>query len=145
MTKKIQKGFTLIELMIVVAIVGILAAVGLPAYQDYTTRAKLTEAISLVQGAKTSISEIYQQTGSYPADNAAAQMGAAAAFVTDEITTITNASGTVTVVLKAFGGIDAADELIFTPSETAGVGITWACTTGGTIEAKYLPSSCTSS
>ena len=143
MKKHTQKGFTLIELMIVVAIVGILAAVGLPAYQDYTTRAKLTEAISLVQGAKTSISEIYQQTGSYPSDNAAAQMGAAAAFATDEITTITNVSGTVTVVLKAFGGIGAGDTLIFTPTATAGVGITWACTTGTTIEAKYLPASCT--
>ena len=143
MNRNANRGFTLIELMIVVAIVGILAAVGLPAYQDYTTRAKITEGISLVQGAKTSISEIYQATGSYPSNNAAAFMGATTDFATTEIKTIANSSGTVTITFNAFGGVDEDDTLRFVPSNTDGVGITWSCDALGSIEAKYLPTPCT--
>ena len=143
MNRNANRGFTLIELMIVVAIVGILAAVGLPAYQDYTTRAKITEGISLVQGAKTSISEIYQATGSYPSNNSAAFMGATTDFATTEIKTIANSSGTVTITFNAFGGVDEDDTLRFVPSNTDGVGITWSCDALGSIEAKYLPTPCT--
>ena len=142
MNRKANSGFTLIELMIVVAIVGILAAVALPAYQDYTTRAKITEGISLVQGAKTSISEIFQATGSYPSNNANAFMGTATDFGTTEIEKIENADGTVTITFEAFGGIDDADTLRFVPANTDGVGITWSCDALGSIEAKYLPSPC---
>src|SRR5690554_1411179 len=72
MKKTVQKGFTLIELMIVVAIIGILAAVALPAYQDYTIRAQVSEGLSLGSGARTAVTEYYQQHGEWPADNATA-------------------------------------------------------------------------
>jgi type IV pilus assembly protein PilA len=66
MFKKVQKGFTLIELMIVIAIIGILAAIAIPAYQNYTIRSQVTEGLSLADGWKTSISEYYAQNGSFP-------------------------------------------------------------------------------
>src|SRR5204863_1138809 len=68
--KRIQQGFTLIELMIVVAIIGILAAVALPAYQDYTVRAKMSEVILALSACRTSITEVYQSGGTPPAANA---------------------------------------------------------------------------
>jgi type IV pilus assembly protein PilA len=67
--KNMQQGFTLIELMIVVAIIGILAAIAIPAYQDYTIRAQVSEGMSLASGARTAVSEAYQSTGNWPADN----------------------------------------------------------------------------
>jgi type IV pilus assembly protein PilA len=66
MTKQVQKGFTLIELMIVVAIIGILAAIAIPAYQNYTIRAQVTEGLSLADGWKTGIAEFYAQNGVFP-------------------------------------------------------------------------------
>ncbi|EMT6812655.1 pilin, partial [Neisseria gonorrhoeae] len=71
----LQKGFTLIELMIVIAIVGILAAVALPAYQDYTARAQVSEAILLAEGQKSAVTEYYLNNGKWPADNGAAKAG----------------------------------------------------------------------
>ena len=68
--KKVQQGFTLIELMIVVAIIGILAAIAIPAYQDYTIRAQVSEGLNLGGGAKTAVSEFYQDRGAWPSDNA---------------------------------------------------------------------------
>jgi type IV pilus assembly protein PilA len=141
MKTKIQKGFTLIELMIVVAIVGILAAVALPAYSDYSTRAKLSEALSLAGGVKASVSEVYSATGSLPGDNATALVQAAADYETPQITSVTvGASGVITVLLKAFGAVGAGDLLILTPNVGNSGVITWACTTD--VAANVRPSSC---
>ena len=72
MLKKVQQGFTLIELMIVIAIIGILAAIAIPAYQNYTIRSQVTEGLSLADGWKTSISEYYAQNGSFPSSSSTA-------------------------------------------------------------------------
>ena len=141
MKTKIQKGFTLIELMIVVAIVGILAAVALPAYSDYSTRAKLSEALSLAGGVKASVSEVYSATGSLPGSNTAALVQAATDYATPQITSVTvGASGVITVLLKAFGAVEAGDVLILTPDVSNSGIVTWACTTD--VAANVRPSSC---
>lgn len=139
-----QKGFTLIELMITVAIVGILAAVALPAYQDYTIRAQVTEGVSLASGAKAAVAEYHSNKGEFPADNAEAGLtatGAAGKFVTGVVV----ADGVITATF----GNDAnanitGNTIILTPTENAAGNLAWSCGSDmvGTDEEKYLPSSC---
>ena len=138
---KAQKGFTLIELMITVAIVGILAAVALPAYQDYTIRAQVTEGVTLADGAKSYVAEYHANKGNlttvttdYP--------GASGKYVTGVAIA---SNGTITAT---FGG-DAnekisASTIDLTPVEEASGNLSWTCSAGATkgVDAKYLPSSC---
>lgn len=137
LVKKIQQGFTLIELMIVVAIIGILAAVALPAYQDYTTRGRVTEILGLMTGFKPTISE-----------NIAANGGAIGAGmckgVVDITTATTNTSSVActdaTGVLTGTGTSKAQNAvLVLTPTLGSGV-VNWKCTT--TTATKYVPSEC---
>lgn len=147
MKQKVQQGFTLIELMIVVAIIGILAAVAIPAYQDYTIRAKVTEVLGIASSAKTSVSEYFISQGSMPATEAAAGINAlGSTYATDYLSALDYARtsttvGTITATIKALGG-DAAlnDTIVFTGTGNA-TGVQWDCT-GGTLEAKYRPANC---
>ena len=136
---KKQQGFTLIELMIVVAIIGILAAVAIPAYQDYTVRARVTEGLSLASAGKTSVSEFLATTGALPTSNSDAGMAAAATIVGNHVSGVAvNASGKLTVTFSG-NPINNAT-LILTPT-TVGGGIKWDCTDGN-LDSKYRPSSC---
>ncbi|ENW4842269.1 pilin, partial [Neisseria gonorrhoeae] len=92
----LQKGFTLIELMIVIAIVGILAAVALPAYQDYTARAQVSEAILLAEGQKSAVTEYYLNNGKWPADNGAAGVASASTIKGKYVQKVEVAKGVVT-------------------------------------------------
>ena len=147
MNTKLQQGFTLIELMIVIAIIGILAAVAIPAYQDYTARAQVSEGFSLVDGLKTNIIDVYTNTGQFVASGsngiplAASVSGKYVASVGVAVTT-----GQVTVTMKSTAGSVAAPISggIFTVSPvTAGGGtIKWTCAAGTGMAVKFLPQSC---
>ncbi|HFA0919725.1 TPA: pilin, partial [Neisseria gonorrhoeae] len=97
----LQKGFTLIELMIVIAIVGILAAVALPAYQDYTARAQVSEAILLAEGQKSAVTEYYLNNGKWPADNGAAGVASASTIKGKYVESVTVAKGVVTAQMAS--------------------------------------------
>ncbi|EPI1497977.1 pilin, partial [Neisseria gonorrhoeae] len=99
----LQKGFTLIELMIVIAIVGILAAVALPAYQDYTARAQVSEAILLAEGQKSAVTEYYLNNGEWPKDNASAGVASASEIKGKYVESVTVAKGVVTAKMKPSG------------------------------------------
>lgn len=137
MMKQVQKGFTLIELMIVVAIIGILAAVALPAYQDYTIRAKVSELILAASSARTCVTEAYQASGgSFPSTLATDCAIAAVGKVSAATVNSTNIS--VAAVSSAVG---TALTVVMTPTATGGT-LTWTCSGSGTNVTKYLPQSC---
>lgn len=139
--KAIQKGFTLIELMIVVAIIGILAAIALPAYQDYTARAQMSEAMVLADGQKGAVTEFYADRGVMPANNAAAGISAASDISGKYVASVNIASGVITSTIRAdnvAAGIAGAN-LVLTPRATSG-SMHWTCTSSAS--AKYVPAAC---
>lgn len=133
--KRVQQGFTLIELMIVVAIIGILAAVALPAYQDYTVRAKVTEVLLAASSAKNTVSESAQTGGDLPATLDVQSQSS------DYVASVAYESGVITAYTKAFGPISASSTITLSGSFDSNTGqVTWLC--GGTIDAKYRPATC---
>lgn len=166
MIKRAQRGFTLIELMIVVAIIGILAAVALPAYQDYTIRAQASEGLSLAEAAKTSISESFANTGVAPVDRVAAGLTALATDTSGNfVSQVAVANGVITSTYssvtpqRANAAINGST-LILVPYLSTDSAVIWKCravgsvanpsatlmngaaNAVGTLLAKYAPSEC---
>jgi type IV pilus assembly protein PilA len=134
--KRVQQGFTLIELMIVVAIVGILAAIALPAYQDYTIRSKISECAATVAACKTSVTETYASNGgTLPADATAAGCSPVSSQYCEAPTV---ATGVVTVGVKTTTGVPAACNLVLTPTEDAANKAITGWTGSTTCDTKYV-------
>jgi type IV pilus assembly protein PilA len=160
MNKAMQKGFTLIELMIVVAIIGILAAIAIPAYQDYTIRAQVTEGLNLAADLKAAVAENYAATGTWPADNAA--VGITAAKSGKYVGAVTITTGTINISYtgsQANTNLSATPILSIRPMVSPNGDVIWVCgraanPTGAvdpagpaaadttSVVAKYLPKTC---
>jgi type IV pilus assembly protein PilA len=163
--RAVQKGFTLIELMIVVAIIGILAAVALPAYQDYTIRAQVTESMALASGLKTAVSDYFSASGAFPVANQQAICGdnttsGCTSAATDNkgnfVSGIAVDTGVLNItfgnkanasiggkVLSLRPGLDTASNISWVCGySTTPTGVTVGGTNGTNVNAKYLPNSC---
>ncbi|HEZ7142904.1 TPA: pilin [Neisseria meningitidis] len=158
----LQKGFTLIELMIVIAIVGILAAVALPAYQDYTARAQVSEAILLAEGQKSAVTEYYLNHGIWPGDNNSAGVASSSTIKGKYVKEVTVANGVVTATMLSSGvnkEIQGKKLSLWAKRQDGSVkwfcgqpverdkaatddGVTAATDANGKIDTKHLPSTC---
>jgi type IV pilus assembly protein PilA len=142
---KKQQGFTLIELMIVVAIIGILAAIAIPAYQDYTIRAQVSEGLNLSGGAKAAVTEYYQDRGSMPGSNTEAGLAGATEIqgkYVDQVSVGTSGLIEVQYGNDAHQVISGAN-LNLRPDTSHPGSVAWICETGATvIENKHLPAAC---
>ena len=143
---KQQKGFTLIELMIVIAIIGILAAIAIPAYQDYTVRSKVSEGLNLAGAAKLAVSETYDSLGGFALNNTSYGLPLAASISGNYVASVSAVQGTISVVYNNnLGGTANATTLMLNATTVAG-SVNWNCAitiaAGSTMPAKYRPANC---
>ncbi len=141
MKRQLQSGFTLIELMIVVAIIGILAAIAIPAYQDYTKRTHVSEGMVLGDGVKTAIAEFYADVGHFPLNNTSAGLATPTSISGNAVTSVTVAVGKATILYN--DKVESGKTIVLSPTH-AGGSVKWSCgdNAGSNVTAKYRPSNC---
>lgn len=140
-----QQGFTLIELMIVIAIIGILAAIAIPMYQDYTIRAKVTEGISAAAPCKLGVAEYYAANSQFPNNIGSAGCTTVSTVYVNSVGV--SGQGVVTVTLKTLGSLGGASggTIVLTPNPVVSGAVDWSCAGGGALSgagAKFVPTSC---
>jgi type IV pilus assembly protein PilA len=141
-----QHGFTLIELMIVVAIIAILAAIAISQYQDYVVRSQISEGTALIDGLKTAVAEFYNNTGRFPPNNASAGLAAPEGIVGNYVNWVNAANGRITASYSSANGfransvIDGATLQYSAVSHTGS--ISWECNKFGTLVNKWVPQNC---
>jgi type IV pilus assembly protein PilA len=135
--KSNNQGFTIIELMIAVAIIGVLAAIAVPAYSNYINRAKVSEALTFAATAKTAVAETYQSNGSFPTSNA--QAGLAATINSTNVGSVSVGSNGVIAIATSISGLTTQATLSLSPTSTSS-GITWNCTSSG--NTAVVPANC---
>lgn len=141
--KKVQQGFTLIELMIVVAIIGILAAVAVPMYLDYTVRGQIAEGLNLSSGAKSAATEFFQNRGVFPTNNSEAGVEAAANIRGKYVGSVTVIDDVITIQYGNDANAQIIGETITLTADTTTTGsVKWVCASGGVIQDKHLPAAC---
>jgi type IV pilus assembly protein PilA len=138
---KKQQGFTLIELMIVVAIIGILAAIAIPAYQDYTIRAQVSEGLNLAGGAKAAVSEYTMDRGIFPGTNALAGLSTAASISGKYVSGVANTSGLIAVTYGNDAHATLSGSALQLSAATNAGSIEWVCKSAN-IADKHLPAAC---
>lgn len=140
--KNSQRGFTLIELMIVVAIVGILASAAIPAYQRYLVRAQVSEGLSMTGPLQVAVAEYNMDNGAYPADNTDAALLAPANYKGKYVDSISVAGPVISVRYGGDANAEISGETITVTAVRNGGSVSWSCASGGVIPDRYLPSVC---